>query len=61
LAYNIGARILKAARKKVPLAAVVIGAVLPQLFIGRVGFETAGPILLGVLIVLVVIIAAVEK
>ena len=43
------------------LAAIAIAVVLLQLFIGWVGFETAWPILLGVLIVLVVIIAAMRK
>ncbi len=43
------------------LAAVAIAVVLLQLFIGWVGFETAWPILLGVLITLVVIIAAMRK
>lgn len=43
------------------LAAIAIAVVLLQLFIGWVGFETAWPILLGILIVLVVIIAAMRK
>lgn len=43
------------------LAAIAIAVVLLQLFIGWVGFETAWPILLGVLIVLVIAIAAMRK
>jgi hypothetical protein len=43
------------------LAAISIAVVLLQLFIGWVGFETAWPILLGVLIVLVIAIAAMRK
>ncbi len=43
------------------LAAVAIAVVLLQLFIGWVGFEAAWPILLGVLIVLIAIIAAMRK
>lgn len=43
------------------LAAVAIAVVLLQLFIEWVGFETAWPVLLGVLIVLVVIITAMRK
>lgn len=43
------------------LAAVAIAVVLLQLFIGWVGFETAWPVLLGVLIVLVIIIAAMRQ
>ncbi len=43
------------------LAAIAIAVVLLQLFIGWVGFETAWPILLGILIILIVIIAAMRK
>lgn len=43
------------------LAAIAIAVVLLQLFIGWVGFKAAWPILLGVLIVLVAIIAAMRK
>lgn len=43
------------------LAAIAIAVVLLQLFIGWVGFEAAWPILLGVLIVLIAIIAAMRK
>lgn len=43
------------------LAAIAIAVVLLQLFVGWVGFEAAWPILLGVLIVLVVVIAAMRK
>lgn len=43
------------------LAAIAIAVVLLQLFIGWVGFETAWPILLGVLTILVVVIAAMRK
>lgn len=43
------------------LAAIAIAVVLLQLLIGWVGFETAWPILLGVLIALVAIIAAMRK
>ncbi len=43
------------------LAAIAIAVVLLQLFIGWIGFETAWPILLGVLIVLVVAITAMRK
>lgn len=43
------------------LAAIAIAVVLLQLFIVWVGFEMAWPILLGVLIVLIVIVAAMRK
>ena len=43
------------------LAAIAIAVVLLQLFIGWVGFETAWPILLGVLVVLIIAIAAMRK
>ncbi len=43
------------------LAAIAIAVVLLQLFIGWVGFEMAWPILLGVLIVLIVTVAAMRK
>ncbi len=43
------------------LAAVALAVVLLQLFVGWVGFDNAWPILLGALIVLIVIIAAMRK
>ena len=43
------------------LAAIAIAVVLLQLFIGWIGFEAAWPILVGVLVVLVIAIAAMRK
>lgn len=43
------------------LVAVAVAVVLLQLFVDWLGFETAWPILLGALLVLVVIIAGMRK
>lgn len=43
------------------LVAIAIAVVLLQLFIEWVGFEAAWPVLLGVLVILVIVIASMRK
>ncbi len=61
-ARTVNKQYLKRVMKLVAeLAAVAIAVVLLQLFIGWAGFAAAWPILLGVLVILVIIIAAMRK
>lgn len=43
------------------LAAVAVAVVLLQLFVDWLGFQTAWPILLGALLILVIVIAGMRK
>ena len=43
------------------LAAVAVAVVLLQLFVDWLGFQTAWPILLGALLILVIVIASMRK